>query len=451
MPILTLKGRQRRERFRNAFRLRGSNGAPPTFAYEYTIGKKRNVPLPPITVNNTSVQVASSELDSFKGLTGEYKKLRIKTVSADCMGHPDDVGCLGIYHFAVEGQGVEEGGVLSSKVGLTDDPNNQGQYTEMMFAESPKNATMGNSHMLNSQILSCEYDVGISRASSIAARTFAYVDCMPITEEHDLASNKTKHQQLWETAVQFRVQFLKDVIEMFKNLKCLILHGKWAIKFVLIEHGDVFLPFLKSKNIAIPQGDMAVFHDSLLSSWKIDMMQARHYYETYSKAYACMMGLPTPPPLDIYKVVFVFHRYIKEHVIYEGYYNGVLTLLGFSKGNMQKLISDAGMTGDAIDVSKFPSQEQILEQGNAYMVRGLELRLKNVTLHNVKFGIKNQSSYDEWKRENAGDQVTVNNMINQVREHRAARNVNEGDEEEEVEGITDEMVVTLKGMKSDEW
>ncbi|MDB4430499.1 hypothetical protein N9140_00920, partial [bacterium] len=89
---------------------------------------------------------------------------------------------------------------------------------------------------------------------------------LPITAEYDFAkNNKAEHKKLWETAVQDRVQFLKDVIEMFKNLKCLILHGKWAIKFVLVEHGDVFLPFLKSKNIAIPQGDMAVFHDSLLS------------------------------------------------------------------------------------------------------------------------------------------------------------------------------------------
>ena len=102
MPsFLTAKGRERRQK---GLWKRSSRG----FVYEYTIGKKRDAPLPPITVNNTSVQVASSELDSFKGLTGEYKKLRVKTHSADCMGPPDDVGCLGIYHFAVEGQGLRK-------------------------------------------------------------------------------------------------------------------------------------------------------------------------------------------------------------------------------------------------------------------------------------------------------------------------------------------------------
>lgn len=452
MPsFLTAKGRERRQQIKKGLWKRSSRG----FVYEYTLGKKRDEPLPPITNKSSSVRVTSSELESFIRVREEFENLGYPTVSADCMGPPDLVECLGVYHFAVKDEGAEEDGTLSWSKELTsitvDDPDNQGQYSEMIFGEIPNNATMRNAQMVRSQILSCEHNVGINRASSISAQAFACVDCLPITEEHDFASNnRAEHKKLWETAVQDRVHFLKDVIGMFKNLKCLILHGKWAIKFVLVEHRDVFLPFLKNKNIAIPQGDIPVFHDSLLSSWKIDMVQARHYYETYSKAYACMMGLPTPV-LDIYKVVFVFRRYIKEHVIYEGYYNGVLTLLGFSKGNMQKLMSDAGMTGDAIGVSQFPSQEQILEQGNAYMVRGLELRLKNVTLHNVKFGIKNQSSYNDWKRDNAGDQVTVNNMINQVREQLVDRNVNEGDEEEEVEGITDEMMVTLKGMKSDEW
>ncbi|MDB4430498.1 hypothetical protein N9140_00915 [bacterium] len=118
---------------------------------------------------------------------------------------------------------------------------------------------------------------------------------------------------------------------------------------------------------------------------------------------------------------------------------------------MVKLMLDAGMRGEVItNINFFPSKEQILAQ-ESNVVKGLELRLKNVTLHNVKFGIKNQSSYNDWKRDNAGDQGTVNNMINQVREQLVDRNVNEGDEEEEVNGITDEMVVALNGMRSEEW
>ena len=389
-----------------------SNDERYNFFRDYAIGENKGAPLPKSKYQSSKNPHQSAKFPSFVNITNAFGGYHsssfpngFTTSPAGYNGSNDNnVVRLDVFSFPVLDQGGEEHGFLQTCRGITEDPGNPGQYCETQFGNSFANITLRNAHKTDATIISMEHDISFKRASRLMFETTATVDCLPIFAPHDFAS-WPEHDEVWKIAMNDRVTFLKNVMDTYPNLREVVLHGKWALKF-FVDNNNVLGPHMKKNNIVIPHGlETAVVHASLQSSYKMSMVQARISYQALSASHAYLLG-KKPDALDIDNVVDVYEHCIKEVEIYEGWYDDKLVLLGYSRDHFWNLMLEADMT---LSYEDFPSKEKIELGENKY--KGLEFRLVTVKFHDLMFGIKDENAYRLWKSKHCAYQDTINGMV----------------------------------------
>ena len=379
-----------------------------TFLYKHLIKKDT---LPSLDQSSSNTNHLSTLIKGIKGLlptvseltkiaNGINKKQNAEFCHADCnatdINHTE---LLIIGNFPPSGYLHHLHGILSTWVTVGYNMANGTKDKESRNIP-PANCSIHEFFRTFANIMSIEYGVSFAAALIICIQISVWVDILPISLKFDSADDKSKssiYNKTRKKTDSFSKKYIQGLINNLPNLKCLIILGDEAYKFVQEMQAEGMIP----KDIKIFQHSPLI-HPTKLLKWGASKREAYWFYECITKTLAHLVNAEPSKqvPKDVLqdKVRHVFPDRqpdsVKGCFIYKAYVGNTVLFITRGYEELTELIRSY-KNGSIPDSFNY---EDILNSGSRYLFRGLELELIWFDQHDYSedFGVLNEARMKQW-------------------------------------------------------